>query len=174
MADFRAKINGIRNLARRAPEGSSGRLASFHGPLEVAEQLVKKVKGVTLDEFKDANGNIWGQAWISKKLLHKFRDVAWPAEMDLHCRFTGATRNTLNGPTQESEGDTTVLRTDLVLEFALDGIGDVVPYDAQNEDDGTLVVRERQRTIRQGQQAAQGGDLVARAAAYKSVMGTLI
>ncbi len=145
------KVNSMRHVAKNAPEGSSGRLIMFELPLDVAETLIKKLKGdYNPEQFMTEDGVVWGTGWVSKAALPQLRRVEWPANVEISARYTGAVETTLSREGQED-------RQVLALEFVVDGCAKATPFDGAEVEDGTLRVRKRRRNLTQA--ASNGGEL---------------
>ena len=150
MAVINARVMSIRNPnVRNVPDGSTGKLVMFELPLDLAEKAVAKLSGNhKVEDFMTSEGAVWGSAWIPKSVYPKLRRVNFPATVELHARFLGATfvvPETGAEPSQKS------------LSYILDNIGAATPWDGLEEADGTLRVRTTLQRRRVMGDAAEAG-----------------
>jgi hypothetical protein len=152
MAVITAKVMTIRSpKVRSVPDGSTGKLVMFEIPLELAEKAVAKLKGDhKVEDFMTGEGAVWGSAWVPKSVYPKLRRVPFPATVELHARFLGATF------VVPEEGADPSQRT---LGFVLDNIGAATPWDGLEAEDNSIRVRttlQRRRVMDQGTEVETG------------------
>jgi hypothetical protein len=142
MAVITARVMSIRTPnVRNVPDGSTGKLIMFEIPLDLAEKAVAKLQGGhKLEDFATEEGIVWGSAWVPKTVYPKLRRVPFPATVELHARFLGATfvlPEVGGEPTQKT------------LSFILDNIGQATPWDGLEAEDNSLRVRTTLRRVMQ-------------------------